>query len=90
MMDVDIQKTIRNLKSELRKLNKTIVDLEDSIEQSLAAKHEEHMKKAGQPAGIDDAIVLPVPAVFESMQLLKTHLQRMEALRSSEWNVWLQ
>jgi uncharacterized small protein (DUF1192 family) len=90
MIDLDIQKTIRHLKAELRKLNNTIGALEDSIEQSLAAKHDEHMKKVAQPAGSAEAIVLPVPAVFESIQLLKTHLQRMEALRSSEWNVWLQ
>ena len=89
MIDVDIQKTIRNLKTELRKLNKTIGALEDLIEQSFAAKHEEHMKKVAQP-GNEEAIVLPVPAVFESIELLKTHLHRMEALRSSEWNVWLQ
>jgi len=90
MIDVDIQNTIRHLKAELRKLNKTIGALEDTVERSFAAKHDEHMRKAALPTGNDDAIVLPVPAVFESMQLLKTHLQRMEALRNSEWNVWLQ
>jgi len=31
MIDVDIQKTIRHLKTELRKLNKTIAALEDSL-----------------------------------------------------------
>ena len=91
MIDVDIQNTIRHLKTELRKLNKTIASLEDSIEQSFAAKHEKHMKNATQPDGETAAgIVPPVPSVFASIGLLKTHLQRMEALRSSEWNVWLQ
>ena len=32
MIDVDIQKTIRHLKTELRKLNKTIASLEDSLD----------------------------------------------------------
>ena len=89
MIDVDIQKTVRHLKTELRKLNKTIAALEDSLEQSFAAKHEKHLNSAAQPDG-EAAIVLPAPSVFESIGLLKTHLQRMEALRSSDWNVWLQ
>jgi hypothetical protein len=90
MIDVDVQKTIRHLKAELRKLNRTIASLEDSLEQTLAAKHEKHMKNVAPPDGDTAAVVLPVPSMFESLGLLKTHLQRMEALRSSDWNVWLQ
>jgi len=90
MIDVDVQKTVRHLKTELRKLNKTIASLEDSLEQSLAAKHEKHMNHAAPPDGETAAIVVPTPSVFESIGLLKTHLQRMEALRSSDWNAWLQ
>lgn len=89
MIDVDIQKTILHLKTELRKLNKTIASLEDSLEQTLAAKHEKHLKNVAQPDGETAAVALPVPSVFASIGLLKTHLQRMEALRSSDWNVWL-
>ncbi len=90
-MDVDIQNTIRHLKTELRKLNKTVASLEDSVEQTMAAKHEKLMKNVARPDSETAAIMLqPVPSVFESLGSLKTHLQRMEALRSSDWNVWLQ
>jgi len=89
MIDVDIQKTIRHLKTELRKLNKTIAALEDSLEQSLAARHEKRLKNVVRPDG-ETAATVSFPSVFESIGLLKTHLQRMEALRSSDWNVWLQ
>jgi hypothetical protein len=89
MMDVDIQKAIRLLKSELRNLNKTIGTLEDSLERSVAEKYAKHMKESEQPDNAA-AIVLPVPAVLESIPFLTAHLRRMEALRSSDWNVWLQ
>jgi hypothetical protein len=100
MIDVDVKKAIRHFKAELRTLNETIGAVEDSLEQSLAAKYEKHTKNGTQPADTNAAEERPaqkaapmgllVPTAFdESIRLLKAHLQSMETLPSSEWNVWL-
>ena len=83
---MDIRKAIRHLNVELRTLNQAIGALEDSLERALTAKHEQHLRKMAQQAGnAPDA----APPAFESIRLLNPHQQRLELLRSSEWNVWL-
>ena len=61
---MDIRTATRHLKTELRTLNKAIGALEDSLEQLVAAKYEEHMRKAAAPAGKAAAVVMPGPGTL--------------------------
>ena len=70
-------------------MHQAIGALEDCLEQILAAKYEKHIRKVAGPADETAALMLPAPA-FESTQFHTTHRQRLERLRNSEWNVWIQ
>jgi len=70
-------------------MTQAIGALEDCLEQLLAAKYEKHLRKVAGPGAEAAVLVLPSPA-FESIPVLKTHRHRLERLRNSEWNVWLQ